>query len=383
LEKAVVLLRYFKQKDMFERYYKKHLSKRLLTGRSINNDVERQMVAKMKFELGNFFTRKLEGMFNDMIISEELTTSFKAHMSRREDTDGRGPDLHIHALTTTYWPMETVTGSSGGGGGGGGGDDKDFSAATADACNFPPVLQKVKKNFEKFYHAKHSGRRLTWYANAGSADIRIVFPPVSGKEPAQARERRHEFNVSTYSLIIILLFEDVPAGGALTFEEIEAKTLIPRGDLVRNLQSLAVAPKARILLKEPMSREIKTTDRFRFNDGFTSKLMRIKVGVVAAGNTVEDDRERQATKRKNDEMRGSVIEACIVRIMKYVPLPLPSFKPPPLPLNLPLSLFFFSSPSLSHFSLLSSPSVSLCLFLFISAFLSPLDLWVVGWSKGP
>ena len=35
---------------MFERYYKQHLAKRLLLGRSVSDDAERNMIAKLKVE---------------------------------------------------------------------------------------------------------------------------------------------------------------------------------------------------------------------------------------------------------------------------------------------------------------------------------------------
>lgn len=94
--------------------------------------------------------------------------------------------------------------------------------------------------------------------------------------------------------------------------------MIPPNDLIRNLQSLAVAPKTRLLIKEPMSKDIKPTDRFHFNESFSSKFLKLKVGVVAGGNKVESEKERKQTEKRNDEMRGGIIEAAVVRIMKYV-----------------------------------------------------------------
>lgn len=68
-----------------------------------------------------------------------------------------------------------------------------------------------------------------------------------------------------------------------------------------------------------MSRDIKPSDRFAYNANFTSKALRIKIGVVkGGGNKVETDRERKETDEKIDESRGHVIEAAIVRTMKYV-----------------------------------------------------------------
>ena len=302
LERAIVLLRYVHDKDLFERYHKKHLSKRLLGGRSVSHDVEKQMISKLKLELGNLFTLKMEGMFKDMTVSEDLTTNFKAHLARLDNAN-RKIELGVNILTTTFWPMEVV-------------DPSQYESGKRSTCIFPPDIEATKSSFETFYHSKHTGRKLTWQANAGSADIRAIFPAVSGKEASLNKERRHEFNVSTYAMVILLLFNDLGPGQSYSLDEIQAKTMIPRADLIRNLQSLAVAPKTRILIKEPMSRDIKPDDKFMFNDRFTSKFSKIKVGVVAGGNKVEGDKEREDTEKENNDSRGIVIEAAVVRTMK-------------------------------------------------------------------
>ncbi|OCL06578.1 Cullin-domain-containing protein [Glonium stellatum] len=303
LEKAIILLRYVQDKDLFERYYKKHLCRRLLMNKSISNDVEKQMISRMKIELGNNFTMKLEAMFKDMTISEELTAGYKTHIAQLGDPDPKRIELAINVLTSMTWPLETM-GSSG-----------DNEEGKMLKCVFPSAIERIKKGFEKFYGEKHSGRTLTWLAAMGSADIKAVFPKVPQKD-GTLKERRHELNVSTYGMVILLLFNDLPADEFITFEEIQARTNIPESDLVRNLQSLAVASKTRILIKDPMSKDIKPSDRFSFNEGFQGKFHRIKVGVVTSGNKVESDRERKETERKNDGSRGFCIEAAIVRIMK-------------------------------------------------------------------
>ncbi len=42
--------RYLQEKDVFEKYYKQHLAKRLLSGRTISDDAERGMLVKLKTE---------------------------------------------------------------------------------------------------------------------------------------------------------------------------------------------------------------------------------------------------------------------------------------------------------------------------------------------
>lgn len=302
LEKAIVLLRYVQDKDLFERYYKKHLCRRLLMNKSISNEVEKQMISKMKIELGNNFTLKLEAMFKDMTISEELTAGFKKHVEGLGERDPKRIELSINVLTSMTWPLETMVGAA---------DQKD----QRPRCNYPAVVDKLKRGFEKFYNEKHTGRQLTWLPNMGSADIKAVFPKVPQKD-GTFKERRHDLNVSTYGMVILLLFNDLAPGEHMTFEEIQAQTGIPSNDLSRNLQSLAVAPKTRILIKEPMSKDVKPTDRFFFNESFQGKFVKIKVGVVSGGNKVESDRERGETEKKNDDARKYCIEAAVVRIMK-------------------------------------------------------------------
>lgn len=296
LDKGITLLRYVQDKDMFERYYKKHLSKRLLMKRSISMDAERQMISKMKMEVGNTFTQKIEAMFKDMAVSEDLSANYKSHVVRLGDPDPKRAELDVNVLTSTMWPLETMAAS--------------YRTEGSSSCIFPPQVETIKQGFEKFYLEKHSGRQLTWQPHMGSADLRVYFQEMKGK-------KTRELNVSTYAMLILLLFNDLAPGKSYTCEEIEAKTNIPFNDLTRNLQSLAVAPKTRILIKEPMSKDIKKDDRFFFNEKFHSQFQRIKIGVVTSGNKVEDLSERKETEKKNDETRGGNIEAAVVRIMKY------------------------------------------------------------------
>ncbi|KAK5275200.1 hypothetical protein LTR40_013450, partial [Exophiala xenobiotica] len=156
----------------------------------------------------------------------------------------------------------------------------------------------------------HTGRKLEWISNLGDADLRATFTN-------NGKTRRYELNVSTHGMVILMMFNDLPPGASLSCEQIEAETNIPKPELIRNLQSLSLVPKWRVLKKEPMSRDIQPTDKFFFNEGFSSQFLKIKVNVVSGGgNRVENSEERRATQKRTDDERGHVIEAAIVRIMK-------------------------------------------------------------------
>ena len=82
LDKTITVFRYITEKDVFERYYKGHLAKRLLLGRSVSDDAERGMLAKLKVECGYQFTQMLEGMFHDMKMSSETLQLYRTHLEK-------------------------------------------------------------------------------------------------------------------------------------------------------------------------------------------------------------------------------------------------------------------------------------------------------------
>lgn len=126
LDKAMVLFRFMQEKDVFERYYKQHLARRLLTNKSVSDDSEKNMISKLKVspkapphpwrdlgsccqtiswlmfsmfrstaqtECGCQFTSKLEGMFRDMTISNTTMDEFRQHLQ----TTGVGPSASSDA----------------------------------------------------------------------------------------------------------------------------------------------------------------------------------------------------------------------------------------------------------------------------------------------
>ncbi|KAF4629971.1 hypothetical protein G7Y89_g8174 [Cudoniella acicularis] len=306
LDKATTLIRYIQDKDMFERYYKKHLARRLLHGKSESAEVEKQMISRMKLEIGNAFTTKLEGMFKDMNMSEELTSGYRTYIRNLGDRDDKQIDLGINVLTTNHWPMESM------------GSNKDKSEDQRQNCNWPAEIIALQESFKAYYLKERNGRTLTWSGFLGNADIRCIFPRIPGKEGVLGRERKHEINVPTYGMVILLLFNDLVDDASLSFEEIQEQTNIPTQDLSRILFTLSVLPKARVLTKSPANKEHpKPGDKFAFNKAFTSKAVKIKAPVISgAVSKVEGEDERKETEDRNDEHRGNVIDTVIVRIMK-------------------------------------------------------------------
>ncbi|GMH01712.1 hypothetical protein Nepgr_003551 [Nepenthes gracilis] len=275
LDKVMMLFRYLQEKDVFEKYYKQHLAKRLLSGKTLSDEAERSLVVKLKTECGYQFTCKLEGMFTDMKTSQDTMQGFYASQGAEI---GDGPALVVQVLTTGSWPTQP-----------------------SPPCNLPNELSTLCEMFRSYYLGTHTGRRLSWQTNMGTADIKATF----------GKGQKHELNVSTYQMCVLMLFNNADR---LTYKEIEQATEIPATDLKRCLQSLACVKGKNVLRKEPMSKDIGDNDAFLFHEKFTSKFYKVKIGTVVAQK--ESEPEKQETRQRVEEDRKPQIEAAIVRIMK-------------------------------------------------------------------
>lgn len=108
LDKTMVLFRFLLEKDIFERYYKTHLAKRLLLNKSVSDDFEKNMISKLKTECGCQFTSKLEGMFKDMSVSNTINEEFKMYVNNH-NLSLSGVELTVRILTTGFWPTQVCS----------------------------------------------------------------------------------------------------------------------------------------------------------------------------------------------------------------------------------------------------------------------------------
>ncbi|ORX56544.1 Cullin-domain-containing protein [Piromyces finnis] len=288
LNKSIVLFRFISDKDVFERYYKQHLAKRLLYKKSLSEDAERIMISRLQMECGHQFTTKLEGMYKDISISSELSSDFK---TLEKAKDKKLPELNISVLTKIYWPI---------------------SGQITPNLPYPAEIQTLMDDFSKFYYSRHSGRKLLWQSSLGSADLRINYERGS-----------KDINICNLGMILLInIFNKWKPGDSYTFRQMQIELEANDLELKRVLQSL-VFSKYKLLLKLPKSRDIKDDDEFIVNTKFSTPLNRIKIPmVVASGNVhsrssvIENNEERNETYRHIEDSRRFQIDAAVVRIMK-------------------------------------------------------------------
>jgi len=237
----------------------------------------------------NSFTGAAAGAANRAGVAAAAARPMAANAS--------GIELKVSVLTSGFWP-----------------------GPPGAPCELPMEIQECCSRFETFYLAKHTGRRLSWQPNHGSADVKAMMP-----------KSRHELNVSTYQMCILMLFN---SHQTLSYQDLQLQTNIPLDELKRHLMSLYVNPKAKILVKcgekDRSNKEPQDGDSFQVNTGFECKLFRIKVPLVQmksvpgqeggglarvddAGATVVGGSDVPATV---EEDRKHLVEAVIVRIMK-------------------------------------------------------------------
>ena len=274
LDRVMVIFRFIQGKDIFEAFYKKYLAKRLLLGKSGSEDTEKAMISKLKQECGSAFTIKLEGMFKDMDISDDVITAYKEREIPADSKGGKSDiDLNVKVLTNGFWP-------------------------TYPSINvtLPAEMTVLQDEFTDFYTKRHNGRRLTWQNTLGQCMVKANFP--TGKR---------ELQVSLFQAVVLLNFNDKDE---LTLKELAASTQIEEEELQRTVQSLSTS-KTRILRQK--GKEGEDADTYTYNGKFTAKVKRVKVDSIMVKETETENKE---THQKVFQDRQYQVDAAIVRILK-------------------------------------------------------------------
>jgi cullin 3 len=281
LNSVVSLFRYLADKDVFEKYYKQHLSKRLLNNNSVSEDSERLMIAKLKMECGFQFTSKLEGMFQDIHMNQESSMEFQNWLSGSANLE-LPVGLEVQVLTTTYWPIPRST--------------------LEGTAILPQLLTQCTEIYTKFYLSRHDGRKLTFQPGLGDIELR-----------ATVGKTRRVISCSPYQAIILLLMSDPPS---LTYQEILTQSGISENDMKRHLLAMTSSSKKdyRVLCKTGDKKTLEKSDEFTVNASWKPKLKHIKLGLMGASKA--RDKEAEETNKKILEERKINIDATIVRVMK-------------------------------------------------------------------
>ena len=153
-------------------------------------------------------------MFKDMDLARDEITSYNTLLSDRGQKFG--PDLHVNVLSAAAWPTYPDV-----------------------AVNVPTSISKAQYDFEQHYKAKYNGRKLTWKHALAHCQLRARFP-----------KGNKELVVSGFQALVLLLFNDVPDGGSLSYADIQAATALCESCFPTTLPRSSISTNS--LIPQPM-----------------------------------------------------------------------------------------------------------------------------------
>ncbi|KAL1505275.1 hypothetical protein ABEB36_004874 [Hypothenemus hampei] len=280
LKDVLLVLKYVSNKDVFMRYHKAHLTRRLILDASADSEKEEDMVEWLR-EVGMpaDYVNKLARMFQDIKVSEDLNAQFRISTERHDA-------INIKILNAGAWARgsERVT------------------------VSLPVELEDYIPEVEEFYKKKHSGRKLQWYHHMSNGTI--TFATNGGK---------FDLDVTTFQMAVLFAWNQRPHD-KITYENLRLATELPDGELRRTLWSLVAFPKLKrqLLLFHPIVNVPKDFDEhtvFWVNQEFAlvkngKTQKRGKVNLVG--------RLQLSTERSQIEDNQSIVQLRILRTQEAI-----------------------------------------------------------------
>jgi len=209
LKDVLLVLKYVQNKDVFMRYHKAHLTRRLILDTSADSEKEENMVEWLR-EVGMpaDFINKLSRMFQDIKVSEDLNTEFKDYR-KQHNPDIPADSLAIKILNIGAWAR---------------GSERVPVSLPRDLEDFIPEV-------EEFYKSKHSGRKLQWHHHMSNGTL--TFANKLGK---------YDLEVTTFQMAVLFCWEK-RREDKISLENLRLATELPDSELRKTLLSLVASSK--------------------------------------------------------------------------------------------------------------------------------------------
>ncbi|GMT10094.1 hypothetical protein PFISCL1PPCAC_1391, partial [Pristionchus fissidentatus] len=237
LNSLLLLLKYIKNKDVFMRFHKAHLSRRLVLEMSADQDKEEQMITRMR-ETGMPAEQvnKLFRMLQDIELNKTLSADIRSSLI--DSHGGLGDIINVKVLNTGAW--------------GKGGERIHVS--------LPRELEELIPPVEGFYGKMYNGRKLHWLHHWSTAAMNFKT-----REGAS-----FELEVTTFQLAVLFCWND-RSDASLSLESLRVATELPVTELVRTLHSLCAMPKLKyqVLLADQKEKAPINPNKFTDSTEFT------------------------------------------------------------------------------------------------------------------
>ena len=306
LHDVAMLMKSVTNKDVFMRYYKVHLSRRLILQTSADNEMEENMIiwlrdASMPYD----DVSNLQRMLQDIKISQDFNQNFKnknlqslhRHVTVSEDynqnLDNTRANTNCNLLLLNNQVWDRIRGNV--------------------PVTLPTELEDYIPQVESHYVETHTGRKLQWHYSLATADINFAN-----------NHGTYELKVTMLQMIVLFLWNEQP-NEKLHYESIRLASEIPDIELRRTLWSLVAAQriKEQILMYSPQVKEsagFSDDTLFWINPEFsvckagkTQKRGKIDlIGKLKLSNEMSKQEDEEAIV----QLRMFRVQEAIVRIMK-------------------------------------------------------------------
>jgi len=285
LREVLLVLKYVQNKDVFMRYHKAHLTRRLILDSSADNEKEENMVEWLR-EVGMpaDYVNKLARMFQDIKVSEDLNQEFKE--AHRNNNEGLADSINIKILNAGAW------------------------ARSSDrvSVTLPMELEDYIPQVEEFYRLKHNGRKLQWHHLMSNGII--SFNNDMGK---------FDLEVTTFQMAVLFAWNQRPKD-RLSYESLRLATELPDSELRKTLISLVAFPKIKrqVLLCDP---DVKSPKDFNDN---TMLWVNQDFGLIKNGKVQRRGkmnmigRLQLSSERNKEEDNEGIVQLRILRVQEAI-----------------------------------------------------------------
>ncbi|XP_077539475.1 cullin 5 isoform X2 [Haemaphysalis longicornis] len=285
LKEVLLVLRYVQNKDVFMRYHKAHLTRRLILDSSADSEKEENMVEWLRdVGMPADYVNKLARMFQDIKVSEDLNQQFKdAH---RNSNELLADSINIKILNAGAWAR----------------------GSERVQVSLPLELEDFIPEVEEFYRRKHSGRKLQWYHHMSNGTI--TFCNQVGK---------FDLDVTTFQMAVMFAWNQRPHDH-ISFENLRLATELPDAELRRTLWSLVAFPK---LKRQVLLCGFEAKSPKDFEDG-TQFWVNQEFGVIKNGKVQKRGkvnligRLQLSTEKSKEEDNESIVQLRILRTQEAI-----------------------------------------------------------------
>lgn len=142
VRETIYIFKLIESKDVFETFYMRALSRRLLLQKSASFEAEKVMFSRLRGECSNEFTTKTENMLKDLTESDTFLKQYTIISGGIEAMNLKYDNVEcgFQVLSAGSWPI----------------------GAQISGITYPEPLSSLQEDYRKCYTAKHQGQVLNF-----------------------------------------------------------------------------------------------------------------------------------------------------------------------------------------------------------------------------